>query len=239
MSGQSIAVTVQTNAPALARALRYLAMEQLPFATAVALTRVAQDARAEVVRNLPDHFKIRSKRVVAGVRIERANKKDWPNVHAKVGTADEFMALQVTGGTKRPQRGAAHIAVPTRLVTSRRTGSGAVPKPLKPRQLRNREDVFVAQQEIRKRLGKRSKGALLNLGELGTFYNLVTEAHIKPRWPLPKEVETSATSTYGAHFERELTAAIRSARARAGSFSSEQGRQAYLAARTSLGRIGG
>lgn len=227
-----------TTAKQVAAVLRNFAREQVPFATAVALTRTAQDARAEVVRNLPEHFTIRGRRVEQGVRIVPASKKDWPNPTAQVGTKDEFMALQVTGGTKRPKRGARHVSVPTRLVEARRTGTGSVPSSLKPRQLRERPDVFVSGQAIRRRLGKRSKGALLNLGGLGTFYNLVPEAKIKPRWPLPAEVETSATSTYGQHFERELTAAVRSARVRAGSFSSDQGRGAYLAARRPMGRLG-
>lgn len=230
-------VMVTSNAPGVAAALRELALRQLPFATAVALTRVAQDAGKHVVDKLPSHFKVRTQRTLKTVAVERANKKDWPNVHARVGTKDEFMALQVTGGTKRPQKGAAHIAVPTRLVTAKRTGTGKVPKALKPRQLREREDVFLAQQEIRKRLGKRSRGASANLGDVGTFYNLVTSATINPRWPLPQEVETSATQGYGAHFEREMTAAIRSARVRAGKFSSQQGKDAYLAARRTMGRI--
>lgn len=238
MATQGLVVSVTSTANNVAAVLRAFYREQLPFATAAALTRTAQDARAEVVRNLPQHFTIRGRRVEQGVRIVRAEKRDWPNPVAKVGTMDEFMALQVTGGRKVAQRGARHVAVPTRLVAAKRTNTGAIPRALKPRPLRERKDVFQAGQTIRRRLGKRTKGSLLNLKGEGTLYNLVPEAKIRPRWPLPTEVETSATSTYGEHFEREFTAAMRSARVRSGSFSSEQGRGAYLAARRSQGRIG-
>lgn len=239
MAGQLIGVQVTTNAPALARALRGLALEQLPFATAVALTRVAQDSREEVVANMPQHFQIRSQRVIRGVVIERARKSDWPNPQAKVGTRDEFMALQVTGGVKKPISGRS-VAVPTRLI--RRTSSGAVPAALKPRPLRSRQNVFVPEDhgsiQMRFLRPDRTKGKLANLQGVGRFFTLVPEAKVPARWPMPQEVEGKARDTYGAHFTRELEAAIRSARAQAGRFTSDQGRTAYLVARTKGGRIG-
>lgn len=236
MNGGLIGVQVRTTAPAIVAVLRELTLKQVPFATAVALTRVAQDGRAEVVRRMPEHFKVRSQRVLKGVTIEPAKKADWPNPTAKVGLLDQFMAVHVTGGDKRPEKGARHIAVPTRLVV--RTGSGKVPARLKPRTLRDRPDVFLEQQKIVQRSARR-RGQAKNLGGKGIFFSLVTEAHITASWPMPGEVEKKAGETYGSHFERELTAAVRSARVRGGSFSSDQGRSAYLAKRTELGRIGG
>jgi hypothetical protein len=235
---QAFGVLVQTNAAEVGRAIRNLAKDQIPFATAVALTRVAQDAREEVVSKMPEHFTVRSKRVLAGVKIDPARKADWPRCFSRVGTLDQFMALQVTGGVKRPQKGAAHIAVPTRLI--KRTATGAVPGSKKPRRLRDRKDVFLDAQKIRQRFSARQvlDVRAANLGGVGTFYSLVREAKVPPIWPMPAEVERSAGSTYEAHFARELTAAIRSVRVQPGRFTSEQGRAAYLAKRRDYGRIG-
>lgn len=230
-----VEISVGTNAAQLSVMLRDFTFSQLPFATATALTRVAQDSREVVVRAMPQHFKIRSKRVLKTVRVERAEKRDWPHPAAKVGILDQFMAIHVTGGQKVPQKGAAHIAVPTSLV--HRRPSGSIPPGMKPRALRDRPDVFTTDRAINKRLD-RARGRLQNLGGVGRFFTLVTSAKIESTWPMPLEVERTAQATYQKHFERELTAAIKSARVRAGHFTSEQGRAAYLAKRVGLGRIG-
>lgn len=245
MAGGAIGITVSTNAYSLAAAFGELGHKQLPFAAATALTRVAIDGRAEVVARMPDHFgkhpaRPISARVLKTVRVERAEKKDWPHPKAKVGILDAFMARQVTGGVKLPEKGAKHIAVPTRLI-KRGTGGG-IPARLKPRPLRERKDVFVLKDQIRGRFADRGRLAetrAANLGGTGTFYSLVTEAHLKAIWPMPKEVARSAHATYMKHFQTELEAAVRSARVRAGHFSSEDGRSAYLAKRTAMGRIPG
>ncbi len=233
----AVEIRVSTTAPAVRTALNDLARRQLPFATAVALTRVAVDSREEVARRLPHHFTIRGPRVARGVQVDPARKTDWPNPAARVGTRDEFMALHVMGGVKRAQRGATHVAVPTRLI--KRTATGAVPARLKPRPLRSRDDVFLEDRRIRRRFGARARldVPVRNLGGVGTYFTLVREARIRPTWPMPTEVERVVGSTYEDHFHRELTAAVRSARVRAGSFTSEQGRAAYLAKRTEAGRL--
>ncbi len=81
---------------------------QIPFATALALTRTAQDAQKALKEHLPHEFQIRSKWVQGGIRIRRANKR---NLEAQVGSRDKFMALQAEGGEKRG-KGAKDVAVP-------------------------------------------------------------------------------------------------------------------------------
>lgn len=235
-----IGITVSTNATAVANSISILGKSQLPFATAAALTRVAKDARKDVAARMGKHFHLApTKRVVKGVQFDRAEKKDWPHPKSRVGTLDDFMARQITGGIKKPEKGAAHLAVPTRLV--KKTASGSIPKARKPTPFRERPSVFVADDKIRERFTLRTQASqdvrVANLGGVGTFYNLIDQAVIKPRWPFPKEVEESAASTYAKHFETEITAAVKSARAQLGHFTTEQGKTFYLQARTSLGRI--
>ncbi len=69
------------------------------FATAMALTNVARDARDEVIRELPDRFTIRTQWVKKGVRFKPADKKD-ANIVSRVVDMDAFMAIQETGGDK-------------------------------------------------------------------------------------------------------------------------------------------
>lgn len=234
--GANFEIVVDSNAGGVQDAIRELIDRQISFATAVALTRVAQDARDKIRAEMPKHFTLRNKRVLRGVTIERARKQDWPHCAAKVGTLDEFMVMQITGGEKRPRRGAAHIAVPTRLVEARRTSSGKVRDADKPKQLLKRKDVVKTEHAITKRLaGKRIEGTkLANLQGVGRFFSLVPKATIPKRWPFEKEALESAKAGYKGHFDRELATAIKSARVREGKFSTAAGRAAYLTARSAL-----
>ena len=71
--------------------------DQVPFATALALTRTAQEARLEVQRELPTRFTVRTPWVAKGVRYTPANKTD---LTATVSDIDPFMRIQETGGEK-------------------------------------------------------------------------------------------------------------------------------------------
>lgn len=225
-------IVLDHNAGGVRNALLELRKRQLPFATAVALTRVAQDARDEIRSRMPEHFKIRNKRVLRGVTIERANKKDWPNPAAKVGTVDDFMREQILGGEKKG-KGGHRVSVPTRLMVARRTPSGSLRASDKPRQLRQKKDIAVVEDAIVRRFNaKRVQGTkLANLGETGRLFTLVERAQIPKRWPFEREAVASAQATYPEHFEREFGAAVKSARVREGKFSTAAGRSFYLKAR--------
>ena len=137
-------IYVHTNARAIGEAFQKLAVDQLPFATAVALTRVAQDARDTTRGLLHKTFTLRApRRVKAGISINRAEKKDWPNCFAEVGIKDEFMAKHVLGGKKMPLAGTDHIAIPSRLAAANRGPGGGIIASLKPRRLRTKKTVFV------------------------------------------------------------------------------------------------
>jgi len=91
------------------------------FASALMLTRTAQDSQAEIKRQLPRRFEIRNRAVVDGIRIQAATKS---KLVASVGSIDDFMALQEEGGTKQSRRGKS-LAVPDtrRDLTRREPGS--------------------------------------------------------------------------------------------------------------------
>ena len=76
--------------------------DQLPFATAVALTRTAAQAKDEVIKELPRHFIIRNQFTKRGIMSERAEKRDWPHSKATVGSISKYMVVQESGGSKSP-----------------------------------------------------------------------------------------------------------------------------------------
>lgn len=260
----TIRLDINTNAPQLAQAFAELAAEQIPFATAVALTRVAVDSRDVERKNLGRTFTLRSrKRVEGGIQINRAEKSAWPNCAAEVGLKDEFMARHVVGGEKTPPPGGKHVAIPTKIMP--RSPSGIVLARHKPGPIIRRPGGFVAgpqggrfedgkktpagdglvRERVDARLENRQKvegfgkatrqlSKLSNL-DVATWYLLRDKVKIDATWDFDDGVAGTVGDRYPVHFKTEFEAAIRSARARLGKFSSEAGRFFYLKARRPLG----
>lgn len=239
------AFRVETNAKGLQKALQVLFRNQVPFATAWALTAVAGDARDDVRKKLPTHFKIRNPRVPRGITINPALKSQWPKQFAEVGTRDPWMPQHVTGGIKHPERGAKSVAVPTRLVT--RTGSGAVKPSQKPKVLRDKPSVNVIPDGQRrlitedfdperrerlvvngKRVQRRDWRAQL---KRGTWFFLVPQARIRRTWPFDDEVRAVVTVQYPVRFRWALQRAAETASRRAVADAVRQGRFMSSAAR--------
>lgn len=141
-------LTIDLEISSALQGLSDLKREQIPFALALALTRTAQHAQAEIKRDLPHRFEIRNAFVPRGVRIKTASKKDpeaavyW---QAPVAARREFaqsLARQETGGTKTPAK--RWLAIPRPAVEARRGKGGLIPKRWRPGQALKRRDVFVA-----------------------------------------------------------------------------------------------
>lgn len=98
-------IRITANTTELTRWLTSVSAKQIPFAAAKALTETAKEARAAVVSGLDEHFTIRRTWIERGIRIVPANKRDWPNPAAMVGTKDDFMARQEFGGIKTGRSG--------------------------------------------------------------------------------------------------------------------------------------
>lgn len=227
MAQFGIGVAIETSAGDLAGVFGELVRDQLPFAATVALTRLAQEVQAEEKADLPRRLKIHGERVPRGIRVRRAEKRDWPNPKAEVGSLDEFLVLQELGGTKRPTKGASHVAIPARYVAARRKpATGRFPKRLLPREI----------PKSRKIEGREIRAPVRGGGDQSEriFWFLRRSVQIKPRLRFRETAERTARAGYRVHFERELAAALKSARVRAGRFSTEAGRKFYLQALRSL-----
>lgn len=200
---------------------------QVPFASAVAMTRTVVDALEDLRGGLDQRFTLRSTRTPKGIRSWGANKKDWPNLVAGLGVLDEWLARHEEGGVQKPERGSS-FAVPTRLVAAARTGGGAIPKRLKPRQLIAQARARRIEETIRstRRVGSLKGEPLLFL--------LRRQVRLEPRLEGRRTLERVAQDRMMDHFERELTAALKSERMRANRFTSARGRYFYRKARGSL-----
>jgi len=90
--------------------LNQIAKKQIPFAVAKSLTNIAQEAQAEVRKDIKEKFFIRKRSggFESSIRIKPATKT---NLTAQVYTMAAFAALQQTGGTKKAKDG--RLAIPS------------------------------------------------------------------------------------------------------------------------------
>lgn len=204
MSSAGITIEVKSNADQVARAMRNLGERQMPFVIAASLTALAKEGQGDVRGGLSEHFTVRNKRVEAGIRSIPAEKRDWPNIFAVVGSKDEFMVQHETGDTKRPRSGR-HLAIPNvaehgRAGVITRTSSGAIPAHLKPRRVLGRRRAFL------QRVGKYGRLAILQRTTkkrypIRVLYGFRNSARIeKVEWFSPR-VQRVVARRYPAIFE--------------------------------------
>jgi hypothetical protein len=183
-------------------------VRQLPFATALALTRTAQEIQAEVRAELPQRFTIRNDWVSKGIRIEKATKQ---NLEATVYSKDAFMVLQETGGVKT-SRGTAQ-GIPMDVKASAR---GIVPKGLWPRALLGNPKVFRARiggvdglwQHVRVSRKRRRAGERT----LKLLYVLKPSVTLKPRFGFADTGSRIAAERWDRMFDLAWAEAVRTAR---------------------------
>jgi hypothetical protein len=214
---------------------------QARFAAALALTRVAQEAQARVVQDLPDHFTIRSPWVSKGIRIVRANAQ---TLEATVLSKDDFMALQEEGGAKEPRSGKS-VAVPigARKTKQSITRPGSWPKALLGKRgyfiaplatgglymgaerirrdgsvkLRRSRSTLSEEMGLWKRAGAKtvmSKGRYAGQRRqpIKLMYALKEEVEVKPRFLFRETVEQVARERFAMHFQDALREALATAR---------------------------
>lgn len=197
--------------PALRR-LDDLRSRQIPFATALALTKTAQAAQTEIRRELPHRFEIRNQFVSRGVKIQPATKASQEAAvywQAPVASRREFaqsLARQETGGTKTPAK--KWLAVPQKAV--KRTGGGMIPKRLKPAAALRSKRTFIAPntsggETIYRRLTKRRYPIV-------ALYTLTDRANVRGALEFVPTARDVARRVYKREFGKAFAKAIASRR---------------------------
>ena len=210
-------IKVESNLGALTKALDVFGKDQLPFATSKALNDAAFAVRNTIVEDtFPRSFNVKNKRF-AGVafKVDTAKKRKLEaRVFDRLGK--DFLAMQESGGTKRPRGN--NVAIPTDEI--RVTGRG-VTKARRPRQLlQSGKRAFktrskTGQEIIAQRRGKKRY-------PLKVLYVLEPQAQIKPRFPFYTVAQMSAQKT----FEKKLPEFLK--RARKNAFSKSRRKAARM-----------
>lgn len=188
------------------RAVSRLVDEQMPFATALALTGAAFDARSALQRELPRHFTIRAPWVARGIRVEKATKRA---LRAAVGSVDPFMSTQATGGRK--VAGPAGIqAIP---VAARPTPEARTPRSMWPAAMLRRKRLGLFVREAPSGVGAEIVKPEEKPGDgLEVVYRLVPRVWVPERWPLRETVRRVAAAVFPRHMERAFEKALKTAR---------------------------
>lgn len=99
-------ITVSTDAGSLAQMLGRVFPQELPWATAQALTTLAFMGRTASIGELSDSLTLRNRFSANGIQVNRAEKSDWPSQKAEVGIEarrsyliDHVLAGNRQGGT--------------------------------------------------------------------------------------------------------------------------------------------
>ncbi len=171
--------------------------KQLPFATALALTWTANEARDDFIdKQLTSEFTLRKGWWKPGTRygfnVTKATKK---NLTAVVFTRAWWMRLQETGGTKKPQ--GSHIAIPSRTLT--RAKSGLIPKARWPRQVMASGKGFIIQSAGQKVMMRRTAKK-----KVEAVYILEKQATINQRLNFNAKMKRSVRRIFPAQFNQAM-----------------------------------
>lgn len=181
---------------------------QVPYATARALTALAKAAQTEIRAHLgdPGRFRLRSTWTARGIRIVPAEKRDYPACQAIVGSRDEYLVLQETGGTKTPNSGR-RLAIPAKIPASRR-GTLGVPKSIRPRRLIDTKRGWIDEDQdllVRDRAGARFVGPRR---PPAVYFFLRTSAKIRPVLGFRETATGIVRDQYRERLQAELQAAL-------------------------------
>lgn len=201
----SIEISVRSDAQKIADFFGVLGRRHIPFAFERAFRKMGIDAQEEVRRGMPKRFTLRNKRVQSGIRYWYTKRHAWPKMYVEIGSLDDFMAMQETGGTKRPVKGRM-LAVPTLQVRTGQNIAGRLPRRFRPKalmasgrgEIERMGQTVLMWMRVRRNLQRPA-------------YVLTKQARLKPRFGLQETVEGKVRTAFGKHFTDAMWHAIKTA----------------------------
>ncbi|MCU1285901.1 MAG: hypothetical protein JWO13_2251 [Acidobacteriales bacterium] len=216
------AIKIKVNgANEVSAEMRDIYKNQIPFATARAITKTLGDAQKYIRTDiLTKNFTLRHAAFIkAGVRITPATKQKLEGV---IQDIDRFMALQETGGTKFPYGSA--IAVPI-VGGARKSSTSLVRDADRPHALMASGMGFIRNGIMYKRGAdyKRARKYMKVLGpgaammgvarsKVTAMYVLVPRASLKPRYEFQKAVYTMVAANWRVNFADSFQVAVKTAK---------------------------
>lgn len=198
-------ISVKSNVDELSRRIRSY-RDQIPQATAAALTKTAFDIRQEIVQNTwPQSVNVRNSRFMnAALRVKNATKR---MLTASVfdNLNRNYLARLESSGTKVPLGNA--IAIPARDVADQvRGANGAVRKTYKPRTLLNKKGFF--RQTLKSGTDAILERPKKGRGPLKVWYLLQPRAHIPKLFPFYQAAWTVVQRRLEINFRNAFRRAV-------------------------------
>ncbi len=165
-------LAITSNFVDFINSIKGVAKDQLPFATARALTKTAQDTRARALGEIATRFTLRNTFTASGIRVVPATKDNLMSALGLTDRVASYLDKFELGGVKLPK--GKMLAIPMSNV--RRTKRDLIMKSQRPRNLQN---TFVLQTAsgpiLFQRFGQGKKQSIK------AMYDLEPKVTIKPR----------------------------------------------------------
>ena len=179
--------------------------DEIPFAMSVSMNRTASRAVDQLREDLPGQFTIRNTRTQRGVQMIGSHKR---HLEAQIGSRDQYMVLQTTGGEKRPEHGSDVVVPMVGPSMPRTTKRSTTPRRKWPSTLLRKQGTFAGipkHWEEHPSKSKRAKSGVWQRFQRGShrwlrlLYVFEPLVSIAPRWPLQQTVD----HIFGAHWQDE------------------------------------
>ena len=205
-------LVVKSNIREVSKWLNDVEKKQLPYATALALTRTAQDVQSYIIGAITRIFantkKWWLKQQPTGIKIKSARKTD---LHSSIYTDAYFADLQEDGGLKRPHKGRA-LLIPTDKTPKYGRKSGGHRKVLAGKKIltkgKNGSPFFTMESGFVGVFKRRGKKRL----PIDAMYQVRGSAEIKPRFGFKSMAMRIASQQFPKRFSEALAKALKSAR---------------------------
>lgn len=203
-------ISITTNAADVSDKLSAFISNQLAFITAKTLTDVAHEVRKEETAKLGQYFKIRTSWSKRTLKVVRAEKRDFPNAYSILGVRDKVMALNVTGGQRKPESGGS-MGVPNE---KSRSFLNPANKTLGPARRAGRiankkyggNKPFIISKNGKERMVIRTTKKQY---PILTLYKFKDTVKIDENWPLISNTSILVKSIYAKRFRDNLNKALR------------------------------
>lgn len=220
-------ISVKEDIDSLARWARFVASDQLPFATALALTQTARDAADAVTAALPDYLDKPTPFTRRAFRVRRAEKR---NLTASVYAMDaqaQYLFWQVEGGVRQPTRVAQKLPTAIKLNEFGNIPKGEIARLIQlaqagKRLTKARGARLGISSEVDLYYGDPGNGMPVGIYKrvvVGSQHKLIPlvvfpkrGVHYAPRLPMRAIVERTVRARFAARFSAALDQALRSAR---------------------------
>lgn len=192
-----VQLKVKNNIKQVQREWGKVVSRQIPFITAVALTRTAKDCQSEIIEEIPNKFNVTKKwwlpRQPTGIKIIPAKKH---SLTSWVYTRAYFASLQEHGGTKTPFSGRS-ILVPDKRAPKYAKRAGGHRKIFNsPKTLHHKNSPFIDTGKGVKVLQRVGKGRY----PLKPVYHVVSTAQIRERFDFRKIARRQAEQSFEKAF---------------------------------------